>query len=146
MKRMIAIIFVSLLPLACDHTESLLQNLSVMVNPHERWQSLRLSNYSIEQEHLCFCRAPHWYKVIVKNRRVSEVLGLNGEKLTLTSEIMSVEQIFDWIEKLRAQHPEKLEVNYNPEHGYPERILFGYSANTANGEFTLALRNLKHEP
>lgn len=59
---------------------------------------------------------------------------------------MSVEQIFDWIEKLRAQHPEKLEVNYNPEHGYPERILFGYSANTANGEFTLALRNLKHEP
>ncbi len=146
MKRMIAIIFISLLPLACDHTEALLQNLSGTVNPHERWLALRLSNYSVEQERLCFCRATHWYKVIVKDRRVSEVLGINGEKLPLASEIMSVDQIFDWIEKRRAQQPQKLKVDYNPEHGYPAHIMIGYSPNAADGEFTLALRNLKHEP
>lgn len=147
MRRMAAFIFICLLPLACERSEPLLQELSGIANPHDRWEALRLSNYSVAQKPLRICRAPHWYKVIVEDQRVSEVLGLKGQKVPLTSEIMSIDQIFDRLEQLRAQQPEKLQVEYEAQHSHPARIKYNYSpTNATNDRLALTLRDHRREP
>ena len=100
--------------------EPIHEDFSAIVDPRARWQAYGLRDYVFEQRQICFCGPPDHQQVIVQNNQVSLVIGPRGEAVPMAIG-MTVDQIFAWVDTLRQQQVDQLEVEYEPRYGYPTR-------------------------
>ncbi|NUM64844.1 hypothetical protein HUU39_06160 [candidate division KSB1 bacterium] len=121
MKRIAALAAIILLPLACEHADALLLEGGSPSGARARWQALQ-------------------------GKQVTEVLGLNGERLPLTGDIRSIDQIFEWLEELRKQKPDYLAVEYHPRYGHPTKITLNPNCRNTDDELSLSLEHAQAEP
>ncbi len=145
MKRIAALAAIILLPLACEHADALLLEGSSLSGARARWQALQWQNYSFEQQrHSAW--GSQWCRIMVTGKQVTEVLGLNGERLPLTGDIRSIDQIFEWLEELRKQKPDYLAVEYHPRYGHPTKITLNPNCRNTDDELSLSLEHAQAEP
>ncbi len=145
MKRIAALAAIILLPLACEHADALLREGSSLSGARARWQALQWQNYSFEQQrHSAW--GSQWCRIMVKGRQVTEVLGLNGERLPLTGDIRSIDQIFEWLEKLHKQKPGCLAVEYHPRFGHPTKITFRPNCRDTDKALSFSLAHAQAGP
>ncbi len=125
-----------------DRFEPIQENFSSITDPRARWEAYRLHDYVFEQQRICFCAPPPDHEVVVTNNQVTLVVGPSGEVLR-TDIGMTVDQIFAWIDSLRQQKVDQLEVEYHARYGYPTRLALDGSFGTADDELTLHIKSLR---
>ncbi len=145
MKRIAALAAIILLPLACEHADALLLEGSNLSGARARWQARQEQNSSLEQQRHS-ARDSQWCRIMVTGKQVTEVLGLNGERLPLSGDIRSIDQVFEWLEELREQKPGCLSVAYHPRYGHPTKITLNPNCRNMDDKPSLSLDHAQAEP
>jgi hypothetical protein len=91
-------------------------------DPAQRWQSLRIHDYTIEQMRSCFCRnGGQTMRLTVKAdtvfavARVADGTVLSAEE---AAPYWSIKEMFDFIRVSK----DSLVIRYNAQYGYPEYL------------------------
>jgi hypothetical protein len=126
-------------------TRSVPAGFADVADPLKRWRSYNLSDYVIEMETQCFGCGGH-YAIIVQRRRAAAALDLhrNHEYLppAFWADIRSVDEMFAWIDSLRG-HVAALDVEYDPDYGFPSRVYVDGSTMVSDDEVTYTFSRLR---
>jgi len=146
-KKWLPIITPVLLTLILSCTHDSLQDYSAISEPKERWQAYGLKNYSIEQKRSCFCPPPHGFvRLTIKDDKIVDGVDLATGRVLSKEQwqyFQTIDEHFTWIATTRAMNPARLEVEYDAVYGYPRKIEFDYSENTADDELWIEMQALK---
>ncbi len=115
----------------------------------EKWQNSKAENYTITIDRLCYCPQGFYpANVVVEKDTVKHALNpdtnepipidsLTNSNITVYSELYpTVNELFEIIKDALQRDAEKLDVTYNDEIGYPEKIDIDYSRGVADDEIT----------
>lgn len=112
------------------------------------WSEQGPRDYTYVLERECFC--PREYlrplRVRVADGEVASVAFVEGEGAVpeeLADDVRTVAGWFDYIAKIRARRPHRLEVDYHAELGHPVRIYRDGHEKMADDETTLRIRDLR---
>jgi hypothetical protein len=85
--------------------------------------------------------------VVEDNQIIQEIRANDGEPLTALEleHFLTVDELFDKIDRLRASNPHRLEIDYDARYGYPKRIDYEYSEFTEDDFDTFILRDLQQK-
>ncbi len=90
------------------------------------WEKASTSQYILEQTLHCFCpNSGRPAKLIIYGDQIGYAMFTDtNEEIPEDqfSRYKSVDDLFDFIDELRKQDPYKLEIEYDPDYGYPTRI------------------------
>ena len=109
------------------------------------WQNSNLSTYTYTYKRVCFCPPEEDILVTVTNGQVSAAsYSPSGIALPLerVNQFMSVEELFQVIQKAITDQVAKLDVTYNSASGYPESIYIDIDERMADEERTHLVSNL----
>jgi Family of unknown function (DUF6174) len=103
------------------------------------WQSHEASNYSFIYQIDCFCPPESLkpYRIIVSNGVIVSAVSLDGKteiEQSFLSSLQTIPQLFNLIARAIANDAYKLEVNYDPTYGYPNKIFVNYKRNIADDD------------
>lgn len=119
------------------------EDYSHIEDPFERWQAYGLVDYVIEQERGCFCFDVQFYKYIIKNKEIIEVLNLDNEETDEDSIGLTVEALFELSNSLDSTNIDYYFVNYDSTFGYPSFIYIDPESGLADEEYFYSTRNLE---
>lgn len=108
------------------------------------WEARELQNYTVEVEQHCFCGGPVNYAMTVRSGEVEEVINLNtGEKQDRLEAYRTIDEWFEWLEQVAAKDPVKLDLEFDPQYGYPTFVDYDQSLQIADEELQLNFQNLQ---
>lgn len=115
----------------------------------EKWQDTKAENYTITINKQCYCPQGFYpANIVVEKDTVKHALNpdtgelipidtLTNSNITSYSELYpTVDELFEIIIDAAQRDAEKLDVIYNDEIGYPEKIDIDYSRGVADDEVT----------
>lgn len=94
----------------------------------EKWKNAKIADYSIQENHSCYCGGLLEWEIIVKNNIKDSLIfdtSLLSENQTydmVLNNAMSIEEAFDLIENFDADSVFLFEVDYDEKYGFPTRI------------------------
>jgi len=99
---------------------------SSALDPRSLWLKHATQTYVIEQMRACFCPGPHGFVrlTVVDNQIVEGVTADSGDSLTIEElkRYKTVDELFEFIDELEGRKPAVLEVEYDPDFGYPRNV------------------------
>lgn len=99
---------------------------SSTLEPRSLWLKHATQTYVIEQMRACFCPGPHGFVwlTVVDNQIVEGVTADSGDSLTIEElkRYKTVDGLFEFIDELEGRKPAVLEVEYDPDFGYPKNV------------------------
>jgi hypothetical protein len=111
-----------------------------------RWAAADLQGYSVVQTRICECLPPYRYTLIVEGGRVTDV-GYERDAAWPTvaplDSFLTVDQVFELLERVRQRHPAYWRVRYHPKYGYPTDIFVDIDARIVDDEISLTLSDLQ---
>ncbi|WP_339135730.1 MAG: DUF6174 domain-containing protein [Candidatus Electrothrix sp. GW3-4] len=109
------------------------------------WKDAHLSNYTYTYKRVCFCPPEEDIIVAVQYGEVA-LASYYPSNTPVTPErlddLMTVEELFEVIQKAINDDVARLDVAYNPQLGYPERISIDIDERIADEEMTHLVSNL----
>lgn len=109
------------------------------------WKKAHLSTYTYTYKRMCFC--PPEEDILVKVQYGNVVAASyspsnNPVMPERLDALMTVEELFQVIQKAITDQVARLDVTYNPSLGYPERIFIDVDERMADEEMTHLVGNL----
>ena len=90
------------------------------------WEKASTSQYVLEQTLHCFCpNSGRPAKLIIYGDQVGYAMFTDTNEEIPENQLglyKSVDDLFDFIDELKKRNPYKLEIEYDPDFGYPTRI------------------------
>jgi hypothetical protein len=112
-----------------------------------RWTAQGITDYTMEARELCFCPPGfgQWMEITVRGGVVVSSRPIDLVPVAAQGPRRTVQEMFEFI---GADHsgdsfPVRVEVEYDPEFGYPRSINLTTSAQVADFGLTIQARNLK---
>lgn len=128
---------------ACRDTNSL-GAINDIEEAKKQWETNNFTSYHAEVERICFCPPPPTYQLVVQKGEVIEVRDLeSGEPVSSPEAYQTVEDIFSWLQRVAAENPKKLELEFHPQYGYPTLIDYNQSDQIIDEELFMRINNLK---
>ena len=140
-----------LLSAACERATSPAapddRDFSAIADAFERWQAYGLKDYVVEQKRLCFCgHPPGFVRLTVRDNKV-----VGGVDIATTQPVppqalqsyQTVDEMFTWLQGVKARNPVRLAIDYDARFGYPVRVDVDYSAGLADDELSIEQRSLE---
>lgn len=96
---------------------------SSRISPYERWRSLRLHNYTVDQMRTCFC--PGYYgtaRLTVRSDTIASILILRDSthiSHAAAPYFLTIDSLFSIIHHFSG---DSIVVVYNQKYGYPEKV------------------------
>lgn len=144
MKPILSFLFLLFVLAGCDQLQQVTGR-SDVAKARAKWEDKGIVNYEFEVQQLCFCafRTPNL--VVVKNGQVTQVLdpATRQPREYDHTWFRTIPEWLDWIEEAQKDKPQKLEVSYDPNYGFPSDINYNQSDMIADEEFTATIRNFK---
>ena len=142
-QRLLFASFLTVLLLGCekgspepDFTQSL-----------RRWESLRLTDYTIKQSLQCYCvRGSTLMTVTVRNNRISDVKTFDGASLPSDqwNQYRTVDELFTLIRDTNPSQVARVTATYDTRHGYPTSVYIDRSAAIADEEIGYETQDLDY--
>ncbi len=102
------------------------------------WDSRGQSSYTITYERRCLCGFAGSFVARVENAAVTSVEPATGLGGTLEMPIaLTVERLFEVVQEAIDQGADRIEVEYDTEHGYPRRIRIDSDRGAEDDELTI---------
>ncbi len=126
-------------------TAKLLEQLAVA---EAKWMANKPKVYEFHIEQICFCGPipPGWDPIIFHVEDGTPSL-VSGERAFAFRKYLenynTAEKLFAYIRAEIAKHDYRVEVDYDPDLGYPKRIFTDPQQNTADDEMTLVIEGFK---
>lgn len=134
---------IPLLYSACDDKNLFSQTRDLQV-AKEQWDRSNIKNYRVEIERVCFCPPPIQYTMVVENGEIAQIIDSEtGEAIQHLTGYSTIDELFTWLEQASAQDPQKLELEFHPQLGYPTYIDYNQSDMIADEEMLMRLNDLK---
>ena len=112
----------------------------------ERWGSVQTGNYQVDVERYCFCPPPRKYTIVVSNQVIFKVIDRENDKpVGSDAGYRTVDELFTWLEEIASRDPQKLELRFHPDLGYPTYINYNQSDMIADEEIEMELENLRFD-
>ncbi len=109
-----------------------------------KWQSSKTVNYEFTLSIMCFCpverTGPHIIKVV--NDKIVTVNNLPYNP-ALTGELMTINQLFEFVKTSIAKNPFRNTIEYNSTYGYPQNVYFDFNQQIADEEIGYQITNFK---
>ena len=101
-----------------------------------KWESMGIHDYVIQQQRQCFCvDGGRIVEVVIRADTVFSITAVDTLPYPLqSSEYLSIAGLFDYIEASRMIPSARVEVIYNAQYGYPERVFVDYLPNAVDDE------------
>lgn len=138
---------------ACDVTDLVGTNdFRLLAKAEAQWKARPFADYTYEIQILCFCppEITRWTRVTVQNGAVTDVEAVEPDPnypITNTQYWEPIDSLFvdlrrTMTEKSSHGYLEALNVEYDPDLGYPTRIEYRAKANVIDGGSEFLLRNV----
>lgn len=128
---------------ACDDTNLIPQTRDLQA-AKEQWERTNIEDYQVEIERICFCGGPFRYIMSVENGEIVQILDSEtGDVIEHLGGYSTIDEIFTWLEQVAARYPQKLELEFHPELGYPTFIDYNQSDMIADEEMLMRLENFQ---
>lgn len=141
-------IFALVIPLfysSCDEA-SIISQTNDLKAAKDLWEKTNIKEYRVEIERVCFCPAPIRYTMWVENGETVQIIDTQtGEKVENITGYLTIDELFTWLEGIALQDPQKLELEFHPQLGYPTFIDYNQSDMIADEEMLMNLKNLLTE-
>ena len=142
---LVSIIFVSC---SSDDTSSFKLIRDLNIN-RELWKDANITDYTLNQSKGCFCPGPFEWQVFVKNSTKDSVVfdeiwleqGITYEDVF--NEARTIEEIFDYIEKVINDKPDELNTKYDETYGFPTSIGIDYIEEAVDDEIGYSYTSFK---
>ncbi len=109
-----------------------------------KWSSKNISNYEFTLRINCFCTnervGPHLIKVV--NDEIESVNYLPYDPGT-TGELMTIDELFNFVETCIEREPYKKTLEFNSAFGYPQTVWFDFDKNITDEEIGFQVSGLK---
>jgi len=134
-------IFIAALISGCNHSEneSINQSQASLDSNISLWGDSGISSYRYEYRRLCFCPPQENVVVVVEAGLVSEAF-YTPSGIYLTEEerkrLFTIEGLFNVIQNAISSNVASLNVTYNIDYGYPERVAIDFVEAMADEEVT----------
>lgn len=136
---------ISLLYSSCDES-GLISQTRDLHTAKELWEKTNTEDYLTEIERVCFCPAPMRYIMKVEKGTIVEVLDSEtGETVENITGYSTFDELFTWLERVAKQGPQKLDLEFHPELGYPTLIDYNQSDMIADEELLLKVFDFEKE-
>ncbi len=111
----------------------------------EIWLSHGITNYSVDQQVICFCLfGDSLFTVYVENDSIVSVMNkATHQPVANVSGFYTINGLFELVDQARDDGAVLLKVNYNKTYGFPEKINIDYSKMNADDEIMINSINLK---
>ncbi len=117
-------LMLSLTFLSCDKSGGPVG--SSALEPRSLWLKHATQTYVIQQIRVCFCPGPHGFVrlTVVDNQIVEGITADSGDSLTIEElkRYKTVDELFEFIDELEGRKPAVLQVEYDPDFGYPKNV------------------------
>lgn len=128
---------------ACENNNHTLQILDLK-EAKDLWEKKEVKTYRVDVERICFCPSPFRYTMKVKNGKIVKILDSeNGEPVDANAGHLTIDELFNWLEQITIQKPQKLELEFHPKLGYPTFIDYNQSDYIADEEILMRLKDLQ---
>jgi hypothetical protein len=110
----------------------------------KKWIGNNITNYEFTLTVNCFCLSarvgPHNIKVTD-----DKIVSVNNSPydITKTGELMTINQLFEFIKTSIAKNPFRNTIEYNSTYGYPQNIYFDFNQQIADEEIGYQITNFK---
>ncbi len=104
-----------------------------------RWERRGFASYELTLVRTCFCATIEPVRIVVRdNSRVSTVFIGSGTPVPaeLVPFYPTITGLFDLLADAYRRKADQVDVRYDPELGYPQRIYIDYARNIADEEVT----------
>jgi hypothetical protein len=117
MKTMILIGILLICCSACKNEQS---PQSIQQTPYEKWQSLNVHNYTIDQARSCYClHAGQLMRITIRSDTVAQVIRLSDSSTVTYPFYFTIDSLFGII---RNPGTDSLAIRYNSQYGFPEYV------------------------
>jgi hypothetical protein len=102
-----------------------------------RWARQGIASYQYRLTQLCFCPSEivRPFAIRVSNGIIAEVRDAEtGEAPPSYYDPRTIPELFEVIDQALDRHADSIDVEYDPQLGYPTRIMIDYERNTADEE------------
>jgi hypothetical protein len=109
-----------------------------------KWSGKNISDYEFTLRINCFCPhervGPHMIKVVDE-----EIVSVNNQPYDpdKTGELLTIDQLFDFVETSIARDPYQKTIVYNSTYGYPETVFFDFEKQMADEELGYEVTDFK---
>lgn len=108
------------------------------------WNSQGITSYQIDIEQECFCGGPFIYRMTVENGQVTAVINLeNDDKVSILDSFFTIDDWFNWLQKVNKNDPRKFDLQFNSQYGYPTFIDYDQSFNIDDEELVARFSNFR---
>lgn len=112
----------------------------------QRWDASNIENYIADMERICFCPPPSRYTLFVDSGTITRAVDSeSGEEIKQNNGYSTVDELFEWLLEAAARNPEKLELEFHNELGYPTLIDYNQSDMIADEELLIRILDLRQE-
>ncbi|MEP6491936.1 MAG: DUF6174 domain-containing protein [bacterium] len=141
-RQFLLTVFLSLAAIGCSDPFSPGGERSRLDTNRQKWQLQRQSTYKFTLATACFCAGGGPIRIEVSGDSVvAATLVSNGQHIG-TQNVLTVEKLFDFIDRAIADHAVGLEITYHPILGYPTLINSGGQEFIADDEVTYTISDL----
>jgi hypothetical protein len=109
-----------------------------------KWNSQNIVSYEFTLTINCFCPServgPHVIKVV--NDQIVSVNNLPYDPGT-TGELMTIDQLFSFVERSIKSNPYTKSIEYNSTYGYPQSVYFDFYQSMADEEIGYKITDFK---
>lgn len=140
MKKLLCIVvlFISGLFVGCVDEAASVEKNTIETN-YEKWKSLGINDYSITQQHTCFCvHGGIKAIVIVRGNKIVSVQDSEGNKeikQELWQYYKTVDQLFETINNVMLNKPYSLKVEYDNIFWFPSNFFVDLNQQIADEEY-----------
>ncbi len=124
-------------------------NFSSIPDPYLRWRAYNISNYSIEQHHICFCSNRGLFaKITVQNNTITNVINRDTGVPLPPEEwqrYKTIDGLFEIIHSINRDSVAAFMVEYDGKYGYPKSFYVDPNAQIADEEYGYDSNNLMRE-
>jgi hypothetical protein len=108
------------------------------------WEAAGIKYYRADIERICFCPPPARYTMVVEDGVITRIIDSEtGEETEQRNGYTTVDELFDWLLQVAPQNPEKLDLEFHPELGYPTLIDYNQSDMIADEELFIRITDLQ---
>ncbi len=140
MKKMLYIValFISGLFAGCVDEAANIEK-SPLESNYEKWKSLEINDYSITQQHTCFCiHGGIKAIVIVRGNKIVNIQNSEGGveiRQELWQYYKTVDQLFETLNNAVLNKPHSLKVEYDSVFGFPNKFFVDPNQQMADEEY-----------
>jgi hypothetical protein len=111
---------------------------SIALEPRSLWSERGSQAYVIEQNRICFCPGSDGYvRLTVVNGQIIRRVTVDGGDSLPIEELKlykTVDELFEFIDEVEGCEPAVLQIDYDPDLGYPRKVYVDMNIEIADEE------------